>query len=376
MQTPAELSTLKAEREAQFREKQEAMTRKMIEQQHAAQLQRKLANGQPNQQQPLPTAQQIRNVSVTQAAAAQAQVAQAVAQPRIAANGIPNGSMGTAVMAGMSAQQIQVLQQAGRLPAAVNGDMSRLAAIQQHRQLAALQQQAQLANPGLAAQMSGAANGMSAAQAQQQLLAQLQVQQQQRNLAAMNAVNGVNGSPNPNAGTIAANAAQQSQMAASTAMLGLIQQIQRQFPQYTVDQVRALANEKMKQRMSQSALTAATGMSPASVLQQQAAVAQQQHHQHNQQALAAAFAAAQSTMGMPGQLGVGQGGSPTPLYRAMQIAAQQQMQGQAQGASPQVARLGSGSPALQAARPDSRGGMAQGMVRSVSGKGGSPVNMR
>jgi len=140
-----------------------------------------------------------------------------------------------------------------------------------------------------------------------------------------------------------------------------------------MDQVRALANDKMKQRMSQSALTAATGMSPASALQQQAAVAQQQQLQHNQQALAAAFAAAQSTMGMPG---VGQGGSPTPLYRAMQMAQQQQMQGQAQGASPQVARLESGSPALQAARPDSRGGLAQGMVRSVSGKGGSPVNMR
>jgi hypothetical protein len=375
MQTPAELSTLKAEREAQFREKQEAMTRKMMEQQHAALLQRKQSNGQPHPQQPLSTAQQIRNVSVTQAAAAQGQVAQAIAQPRLTTNGIPNGAMGTAVMAGMNAQQLQALQQAGRLPAAVNGDMSRLAAIQQHRQLAALQQQAQLANSGLAAHMSGSANGITPAQ-QQQLLATLQLQQQQRNLAAMNAVNG--SSPNPNPSSIAANAAQQSQLAgiASTSMLNLIQQIQRQYPQYSIDQVRALANEKMKQRMSQSALTAATGMSPASALQQQAAVAQQQQLQHNHQALAAAFAAAQSTMGMPGQLGVGQGGSPTPLYRAMQMAQQQQMQGQAQGASPQVARLGSGSPALQAARPDSRGGMAQGMVRSVSGKGGSPVNMR
>jgi hypothetical protein len=371
MQTPAELSTLKAEREAQFREKQEAMTRKMMEQQHAALLQRKQANGQPHPQQTLSTAQQIRNASVTQAAAAQGQVAQAIAQPRIATNGIPNSAMGTAVMAGMNAQQIHALQQAGRLPAAVNGDMSRLAAIQQHRQLAALQQQAQLANPGLAAHMSGAANGITPAQAQQQLLATLQLQQQQRNLAAMNAVNG--SSPNPNPSSIAANAAQQSQLAgmASTSMLNLIQQIQRQFPQYSIDQVRALANEKMKQRMTQSALTAATGMSSASALQQQAAVAQQQLH-HNQQALAAAYVAAQSTMGMPGQLGVGQGGSPTPIYRAMQAQMAQQMQSQVQGASPQVARLGSGSPALQAARPDSRGGM----VRSVSGKGGSPVNMR
>src|SRR5690242_18717454 len=58
MQTPAELSTLKAEREAQFREKQEAMTRKMMEQQHAALLQRKQANSQPHQQQPLSAAQQ------------------------------------------------------------------------------------------------------------------------------------------------------------------------------------------------------------------------------------------------------------------------------------------------------------------------------
>jgi hypothetical protein len=33
MQTPAELSRLKAEREAQYREKQEAMARKMLEQQ-------------------------------------------------------------------------------------------------------------------------------------------------------------------------------------------------------------------------------------------------------------------------------------------------------------------------------------------------------
>jgi len=98
-----------------------------------------------------------------------------------------------------------------------------------------------------------------------------------------------------------------------------------------MDQVRTLANEKMKQRMSQNALSAATGMSPASALQQQAAVAQQQqHHQHNQQALAAAFAAAQSTMGMQGQLGVGQGGSPTPIYRAMQAQIAQQMQGQSQ----------------------------------------------
>jgi hypothetical protein len=287
--------------------------------------------------------------------------------------------MSTAVMAGMSAQQLQALQQAGRLPTAVNGDMTRLAAIQQQRQLAVLQQ-AQLANPGLTAHMSGA-NGITSTQAQQQLLATLQLQQQQRaSLAAMNAVNGVNGSsPNPNAGSIAANVAQHGQLAgmASSSMINLVQQIQRQFPQYTVDQVRALANEKMKQRMSQNALSAATGMSSASALQQQAVVAQQQQqHQHNQQALAAAFAAAQSTMSMPGQLGVGQGGSPTPIYRAMQAQMAQQMQGQSQVGSPQVARLGSGSPALQAARPDSRGGMAQGMVRSASGKGGSPVNLR
>jgi hypothetical protein len=373
MQTPAELSKLKADREAQFREKQEA-TRKMLEQQQAAAiLQRKQATGQQHPQQPLSTPQ-IRNVGVTQAAAVQGQVAQAIAQPRMATNGIPNGAIGTAVMAGMSAQQIQALQQAGRLPATVNGEMSRLAALQQHRQLAALQQQAQL-NPGLAAHMAGSANGITSAQ-QQQLLASLQMQQQQRNLAAMNAMNG---SPNPNVGSMAANAAQQSQLAgmASTSMLNLIQQIQRQFPQYTMDQVRQLANEKMKQRMSQSALTAATGMSTASAasMQQQVAAAQQQQLQHNQQALQAAFAAAQSTMGMPGQMGV-QGGSPTPIYRAMQAQMAQQMQGQAQGASPQVARLGSGSPALQAARPDSRGGLAQGMARSVSGKGGSPVNLR
>jgi hypothetical protein len=357
----------------------------------AALMQRKQVNGQPHQQQPLSTAQQIRNVGVPQATAAQGQVAQNVNQPRIATNGIPNGAIGTAVMAGMSAQQLQALQQAGRLPTAMNGDMPRLAALQQQRQLAALQQ-AQLANPGLTAHMSNSANGITPNQAQQQLLATLQLQQQQRaTLAAMGGVNGVNGSlaPNPNPSSISAQPSQLAGMASST-MLSLIQQIQRQFPQYSIEQVRALANERMK-RMTQNALAAATGagMSPASAasaLQQQAAAAQQQQQQQQQQQhnqLAAVFAAAQSTMGIPGPLGVGQGGSPTPLYRAMQAQMaqqqqQQQMQGQSQGAgaSPQVARLGSGSPALATARPDSRGGMAQGMVRSVSGKGGSPVNLR
>jgi hypothetical protein len=38
MQTPAELSRLKAEREAQYREKQEAMARKMLEQQQVCRL--------------------------------------------------------------------------------------------------------------------------------------------------------------------------------------------------------------------------------------------------------------------------------------------------------------------------------------------------
>jgi len=175
--------------------------------------------------------------------------------------------------------------------------------------------------------------------------------------------------------------------AQQSALIQLQQHIHQQHPHLPAEQVRALAQERLKtqiRNMSQTALAAAAG-SASNGIQNQALA--QQHlglHGHGNAQMMAAFAAAQNSIGpisspsnpatvlaqqsmitsnslgpTKGLNGTGVVHSPTQMYRNMNIHAAQQ------------ARL-SGSPGMVPARPDSRAGTPNGMVRSASGASASP----
>lgn len=302
----------------------------------------------------------------------QAHISQAGAQVR-AANG--------GGVSGLTAQQIQALQQSRLNPQTNPGDMARLAAIQQQRQMQF--QQAQMSqNPGLAA----AHLSPNAIQQQQQ-----QQLQQQQMLAAFQRANnlGVNGVANgisniSNGSSLTGQLTNQQQ----AAYVQLQQHIHQQHPHLPQEQVRALAQERLKSQMrtamSQTALAAASGSAAAGLPNQSLANQHLGLHGHSNAQMMAAFAAAQNSLGTgsPGNsaaamaaqgvvtanslppsknlTGPGLVNSPTQMYRNMNIHAAQQ------------ARL-SGSPGMIPAQLNSRAGTPSGMVRTPSGTSASPT---
>jgi hypothetical protein len=332
------------------------------------------ANGQP---------QAFRNpANPTAAPTSQAQISQAAAQVRVA-NGLQNGAIGGA-LAGLTPQQIHALQQSGRLNAQASAaNIAQLAHMQQQRAFQLQQAQLQQAqqNPSLAAAHLSPTAAQQHHQ-QQQLLAALQRQQ----ALSVNGVNGVSATSNTSNGNGMMGQLTNSQQ---QALLSLQQQIHNQHPHLPLEQVRALAQERFKahirNHVTQTALNAAAGNAATGVQNQ--ALAQQHlglHGHHNNAQMMAAFAAAQNSigtvsspsnsaavlaaqnmvtsngLGAKGLNGTGVVHSPTQMYRNMNMHATQQ------------ARL-SGSPAMVPARPDSRAGTPNGMVRSASGASASPT---
>jgi chromatin modification-related protein VID21 len=152
------------------------------------------------------------------------------------------------------------------------------------------------------------------------------------------------------------------------ALIAIQHQIQQKYPHLSPDQVRNMANETLKNQFRQSALNAAAGgvggMQGQNLAQQHLGL----HGQSpQQQQMMAAFAAQNGLNGngMPGS-NAPNGGSPTQMYRNMAASHQA------------AARMTSGSPAGMSAggslqMSDSRSGTPNGMARSLSGAGGSPV---
>jgi hypothetical protein len=278
-------------------------------------------------------------------------------------------------------QAIQNLQRAGQL------NLQRQQQIQQMGQLPS-----QTAN--LVAAHLSPSGGMQNAHQQQLLAAAIQ----RSNYANNNGFAGMNGlSTSP---TSAANSI-------NSHLVLMIQQLQAQHPGLSFDQARQVATERLRVRMSRDAQAIASGNAMGLTQQQLAAAGHMNlNGQATQQQMLAALAHAQQQQQV-------QNGTLGPMASAPQgLAAVMAQQGQSptnpisspnpglvansptqmyRGVPAAVAaanRLGSGSPGLVPARPDSRGsihvgtpgGLGAGMVRSASnmsgvsnGGAGSPV---